>query len=526
MTGLASLLGGLGAVFLGFGLVQLLIWMFQPLTDPAWLWGHLLFGTVLLLAAAGMSLDDLRERMQSGEGRRAGRYGTSALLSAALGLAILAGVAFLSEQDQYSTRFDWTEDHVHSLSEQTRQVLSSLEQDVDVLLLSDVFEEASFRPLLERYAHASERVKLEFADPNTRPDLVEAYGLQDTDLRRGLIRVAYGAASVEVTDFDESGVTNAIVKLTRGGGKQVCFSEGHNERVVLGEGAAEARGFARAATALRNETYEVETVLLAQTGSVPEDCDALVIAGATRPLLDIEHEALARYLEGGGALLVLLDPRSNTDVAADLESWGVEVGQDVVLDRSLALFGRVTSPFAADYASDHPITRDFAEPSLFHMARSLRPGEQANDFVSLVWTGDASWAETDLTTWTEQGTAAYDEDADALGPISLAVAGTPNLGASGEREREPRLVVFGDSDFATNELIDGFLNRDLFVNSVAWLLGEAEHISVRPNTARASRFQLSGEQFARMRMLSLFVLPEAIAILGVFTWWTRRSTGG
>jgi ABC-type uncharacterized transport system involved in gliding motility auxiliary subunit len=158
------------------------------------------------------------------------------------------------------------------------------------------------------------------------------------------------------------------------------------------------------------------------------------------------------------------------------------------------------------------------------MARSLRPGEQTNDFVSLVLTGDASWAETDLTTWSQEGTAGYDADVDTLGPISLAVAGTPNLGASGERE--PRLVAFGDSDFATNELLDGFLNRDLFVNSVAWLLGEVEHISVRPHKARASRFQLSGEQFARMRTLSLFVLPETIAILGVLTWWTRRRAGG
>jgi len=99
--------------------------------------------------------------------------------------------------------------------------------------------------------------------------------------------------------------------------------------------------------------------------------------------------------------------------------------------------------------------------------------------------------------------------------------GTPNLGATGEAE--PRLVAFGDSDFATNELFDGFLNRDLFLNSVAWLLGEVDHIAVRPNTARASRFQLSGEQFSLLRMLSLFVLPEAIAVLGVFAWWTRRN---
>jgi ABC-type uncharacterized transport system involved in gliding motility auxiliary subunit len=83
--------------------------------------------------------------------------------------------------------------------------------------------------------------------------------------------------------------------------------------------------------------------------------------------------------------------------------------------------------------------------------------------------------------------------------------------------------VFGDADFASNEFIDAYSNRNLFVNSVNWLIGDVEAISIRPNQSRASRFQLSAEQFRTIRMLSLFVLPEVIAVLGVFTWWSRRN---
>ena len=104
MTGVAALLGGLGAVFLGFGLVQLVIWMFQPITHPGWLWAHMGLGAALLLVAVGMSLDSLRERMRSGEGQRATRYGTSALLSAVLGIGILAGLAFLAERHVAASR--------------------------------------------------------------------------------------------------------------------------------------------------------------------------------------------------------------------------------------------------------------------------------------------------------------------------------------------------------------------------------------------------------------------------------------
>jgi ABC-type uncharacterized transport system involved in gliding motility auxiliary subunit len=58
---------------------------------------------------------------------------------------------------------------------------------------------------------------------------------------------------------------------------------------------------------------------------------------------------------------------------------------------------------------------------------------------------------------------------------------------------------------------------------VNWLLGDVEAISLRPNTSRASRFQLTTEQFQTIRLFSLLVLPEALAVLGVFTWWSRRQ---
>ena len=109
--------------------------------------------------------------------------------------------------------------------------------------------------------------------------------------------------------------------------------------------------------------------------------------------------------------------------------------------------------------------------------------------------------------------------------MPVAVAGRPGIAAlAGEVSAEPpRLVVFGDADFAANEYVDSYLNRDLFVNTVNWLMGDVEAISIRPNLSRASSFQLSQEEFFTIRSISLFVFPEAIAALGVFAWWSRRN---
>ena len=96
MTGKAALLGALGVVAIGFGLLSALMVLIQPLTDPLWIFGNLVLGAVLLGTAVFMSLDSLGERIRSGEGRRASKYGSSAIVSAVLGIAILGLVGFLT----------------------------------------------------------------------------------------------------------------------------------------------------------------------------------------------------------------------------------------------------------------------------------------------------------------------------------------------------------------------------------------------------------------------------------------------
>jgi ABC-type uncharacterized transport system involved in gliding motility auxiliary subunit len=545
MQAYVSLIGWLGGVAILFGLLSLLLQLFSgtPMlgSDLWWIFGNFAVGVVLLAIALVSSLDSLRERMRSDEARRAGKYGTSALLGTALGIVLLAMLAFFSTR--YHARWDWTEAGSHSLSSQTLKLLEGLERDVEVTALFSAITAPPARELLDRYSYVSDRFKVTFADPQAKPGLVRGLGISPERLEGGLIHLTIGEESVEVAELSEEKLTNSILKLTRREQKKVYFLIGHNERPVEGEGADGSEGFAFARNALENEHYQVHTLMLAAKGEVPEDADVVILAGATRPLYDTEHKVLDRYLERGGALLVLVDPRAKTDLYQDLARWGVDVGEDVVVDRVQGLFGRPVSPLAAQYG-DHPITRELRDATLFHVARSVRPkAEGQGDFTTLVLTSEASWGERDLDRFFSDGEAEFGGD-DLAGPVPIAVAGVlrpvgdaeegegdspgPEGGDDAESKEGPeaRLVVIGDSDFAGNQLIGEFRNRDLFVNAVNWLLGDVEAISIRPDQARASRMQLSGEQFLQIRYLSLFVLPQAIAVLGVFAWWLRRRAPG
>jgi len=525
--GVSSLLGALGGVFILFALAGFFMAL-TGVTHLSWSLAHGAIGIVLLGSAAAINLDALRERMSSGEARRASRHGSSAVVSTLLAIAIVGMGGFMA--NRYPKRFDWSEQQVHSLTDQTQKVLAGLEDDVRVVGLFARTEVGGVQQTLDRYSYETDRFVVDVvADPNEQPDLLERYAITPEQLGQGLLRLAYRDEVVTVDELTEEKITNAIVKLTRTGEKTVYFLEGHNERAIDGEAATTKESYSRAAEALRNENYRVERLLLAAKGAVPDDADVVIVAGPTRTLLAEETEALDAYLRRGGALLALVDPRANTDLVEKLAEWGVVLGEDLVVDRQQALFGRATTPFASQYG-DHEITQDMRETTLFHVVRSVKQREgAAGSFTEIVLTGKESWAERDLERFYEQGDAELGDE-DLAGPVPIAVAGivvfdaadTDAFDADSE-QAEGRLAVFGDADFAANELLGAYRNRDLFVNTVNWLLGDVEAISLRPNTSRASRFQLSTEQFQTIRFFSLFALPEALAILGVFTWWSRRQ---
>ncbi|UCE84636.1 MAG: Gldg family protein [Deltaproteobacteria bacterium] len=535
----SSLIGGFGLVFVVFGLLSVILLLFGAPTDLHWIVLNFVLGIALLAVWLATNLAQLRERMASGEARRVGTYGTSSVLTTVFAIAILGMLAFLSTR--YHHRFDWSEAGVHSLSQQTQNVLENLEETLEIVGFYAAVQAAPVRALLDRYRYASDRVEVEIVDPTARPDLAERYGYSRESLGRGLLRIAIGAESVEVDEPSEERITNAILQLTRTQEKKVYFLTGHNERPIVAEGEGGATSLQVAATALRNENYRVEELLLPTAGAVPDDADVVIIAGPTRPFLDKEHDALRAYVERGGSLLVMLEPRARTDLYEDLETWGVDVGNDVVIAPRSSYFGRAEMPVARQFG-DHPITRDLREAALFFVARTVQAGDASEAaFTELVLTGSDSWAETNLELWVATSRVGQDPEEDRAGPLAIGVAGAlefdvapasreaddAEAGDEGAEDRvEARLVVFGDSDFASDQLIEGGSNRDLFVNSVNWLLGDVEAISIRPTRSRASSLQLSAAEFNQIRYLTLFVLPEAIALLGVFAWWSRRRAPG
>lgn len=512
MSKLLQISGIVGTVLLVFGLIA--YFFTENIFDP-YVLVHVVLGAVLIVAY----LVTQGKNFVASFGRRSTRYGLSAAVYTIVFIAVLVVLNIFSAR--YNQRWDLTEARVFSLSPQTVKLLQGLQQDLVVYGFFEKGENPRASDLMKSYAYASKRVKFTAVDPDRHPELVKQYKVTQLNT----LHIGYGSESTNVTDPSEENVTNAIIKLTKATKKNVLFLTGHGEPKL--DDKESPTGFAAAKAALENENYQVKEILLATQEKVPDDTSLLIVAAPEKPLDAHEAEAIDAYLKNGGRLLALL-PQAPADggLKAILKNWGIDVGDDIVVDQQIRLFQGPTlgvEPIADTYNNAHPITRDFKERTIFPLVRSVEPAKNENvESTWLVHTSDTSWAEKDIAGIFKAGRASLGPD-DKKGPISVAAAATAPLKKLGvEKPGDAKVVAVGTAAFANNRYLQIFFNRDFFLNSANWLVGQEEMISIRSRSIRASRVQLTETESAAVFYVSFLILPEILLIIGLAVWWRRR----
>ena len=84
------------------------------------------------------------------------------------------------------------------------------------------------------------------------------------------------------------------------------------------------------------------------------------------------------------------------------------------------------------------------------------------------------------------------------------------------------LVVFGDSDFASNINFFAAFNSDIFLNSVNWLVGDTPIANIRPKPYAFRSLVINEDQSNFMRFSGWLLLPTLMAVTGGLVWWRRR----
>ncbi len=444
--------------------------------------------------------------------RRSSKLGTNAAVITLAVLAILGLVNFLGER--HHKRFDLTTEKLFTLSDQTRNIVKGVKQDVKIIRF-DKQKDPEVDDRAAEYVSLNRHISYQNIDPVGHPEDAKEYGVT----RAGQVIVSSGNRKEKLEGTGEEDFTGAILKATSDKVNTVCFVEGHGEKSLSDPGQS---GYKNVADELKKENYVTKTVNLVSENGVPADCTVLVDAGPTKALFPQEAEMIGKYLENGGKAMLLIDPDMNPGLADLLKAWNINLGENTVIDASGVgrMFGTGPAvPLVSDYGS-HPITQNFGRTmSFFPLARTVTIADKGNTKlypVELLKTSSFSFAVKDLEDLKKRG-GKLDPKVDTQGPLSIGVAVENKEG-----DKDSRLVVIGDSDFASNQVISMQRNGDLFYNAINWLSADENLISIRPKSPTNRRVNLTEGQTRGLFWFSLVFLPGFVILAGIIIWWKRR----
>lgn len=540
---LNTILGVVGWVGTLLVFVGVAIRLFRPQWDQYAYWAAI----AGLVCVALYTLSQWREIARSFQ-KRETKLGAMTSISVIAVLAILIGLNYLvSRRDK---RWDLTAGGTFTLSDQTTKVLNNLQSPVKVLVFERPGEGFQrFRDALGPYEYASRNVQVEYVDADKQPARVKEYNV----LNYGTVVMEYGGRRENVMSDREQELTNALIKVTTGRQVKAYFVQGHGEKDFAGN---DRNGYGNVVELLKRDNYTVDKIVLAQSPEgVPADASVLIIAGPTTDFLQPEVDMIRTYLRKGGKALFMLDPqvggtaRPPSTLEGLLKEWTITLGHDFVVDISGMgqLLGTDASvPVVASYPS-HPVTQNFNVLTAFPLAQSVR-GEAGKELATantqnVIQTSERSWSESDLKSLASGKVSLDEASGDHKGPITIALSlsmdapdaaaavtqtsasaqsATADKSAQPERKPQMRLIVVGDSDFASNAASGIQGNADLFVNMNNWLTQQEDLISIHPRDAGDRRLTMTADQQRRVAWLSMLVIPGLILGSGVYTWWQRR----
>ncbi len=430
-------------------------------------------------------------------------------------VAFIGLLAWLS--NRYSVAVDLTASQSNSLSAPSQRLLKTIQHPLKITAFVSPVNKLkdSIDGIFKRYQKLQPLIQYQSINPDFVPDQLREFNIQ----RDGEVVLEFNGRRENLQQITESTITNAIARLTRDSERWVMFIGGHGERDAWGEANYDLQLFA---SQLAEKGFQVESVNLMQSTSIPDNTDILVIADAVSALLPGEVSMISHYVQSGGNLLWLADIGEDDSLQQLADELELEFLPGVIVDPSTQLLGlsRVDFALVADYPR-HPVTRQIDALSLFPRARAMQfHGEQSDwQAQSLLVTQARSWNEIGaLQGKISQG----DQAGEIAGPLNLGYSLERSVQNEDGSLRTQRVIVTGDADFLSNQYLGNGSNLELGLNMFNWLSHDDNLISISPRSAPDTQLELSSNSQLMIALTFLILLPLGLLGAGIRIWLIRR----
>ena len=437
-------------------------------------------------------------------------------------------------------QIDLTKDKLYTLTEQSKNICKKIDTEMTFYVWgfsekSEPITLSNITDLLEQYNSVNPKIKYEVVSMDDMEKKQE-FGFDENYYEiRGVSadgRSAYISSgdlytydsNFEIVNITEQKLTNAIVNLSNTEKTTVYFVEGRNEVTT-------ESGIYSLSQYLKSESYyEVNTLNIMTTESIPEDCDILAIMGVNSDYTEQEAKMVCDYIEKGGDVILTKDISFENQQFPNfhkiLDEYYITMPNKELNETSNYRVAAYRDLVLANIDSDHEITRQLFNSNLSPVLLACGIIEEdsekmlENNVISspiIISSTEASILDLETKKVEEsEGT-----------PYILGVA----LQKTVESGDESRAVIFATTTSFSDASIDNgqtilidsnyYSNANIMLNSFAFASNRGELYSIR-KTSQYTTYTPTEKQDQMVRYL-IYSVPIAIVILGVCVWINRRK---
>lgn len=484
--------------------------------------------TVLALFLTVQSIQKRRYSVST-KSLRFGAYSTGSILIAFAVVVVLNVI--VGELPTTWTSIDVTSDKIYSLTDQTKEFLAGMDEDVTIyVIVAESSQDETLGQTLARYEELSDHITVEYVDPNVNPRFYKQY--TDSISMNSLIVVGekrnkvilyssiyeseydYTTYTSTTTGYDGEGqITSALDYVLSDDMPKVYLTEGHGEYTL-------SSSFT---DALKKQNVDYETINLMDYESVPEDAASLFIDAATTDFSSDDKDKVLEYLNGGGNVILVtgVTDAQTPNLDAILDYMGLNKTEGLVVEMNAGNYYR--SPYYVLPTQSYSTYTSGLYGQYYIFAPYVQgitiQDETVEDisYSTFLSTSDEAFSKTG-----EINLQDFDKsEGDIEGPFAVGISAVKTI----DEETEATMVVYGSEQIFTdeaNEIVSG-ANQVLFTNTISSFVEQEVNVSIPVKSYEISSLTVPQSKAVFVGLMTVIILPLGCLATGFVIWFKRRK---
>lgn len=468
------------------------------------------------------------------------KYGTVATVMTALVIVVVIAVnmVFSVLTDSYSWAIDFTSTGMYDISDETRQVVNSLDPSVEIEVT--VFYDETSYPYylsepLKRFSNLSESIKIKYIDPEKNPSALTQYG-NEYNVEEGAVVIKNGdrirvfnVSDYYSVDSDtgsiyiyiEERLAAGTLYVTRENIPVVYFLTGHGED-----------GYQNLMNLIANNGADVKEInLLTDKEEFSENAKLMVICNPTRDYSTEEIRKISDFASNDNLFGKNIMYFSSTDavelpnIESFLKTWGIGLNDDIVLDTADNTFQNFQNALLPTFTTEEIMntgaTISTVTTLLAPNARSITklfPEDNLYKTQSIISTSDTSYSRAsdainqDLERDPTDKSGPFD-----IGVLSMMYKYVNNI------QVQSYLMACGSVDMIESNYFTYTGNGEMFMQLYKLMMDEQDDTILAAQKATSSSVAtISSSQANTMMVVTVIVIPALFLILGLVIYIRRR----